>query len=304
MIDIKTFCSINNIRVNENYDFGIKHGYKVPGKVLYYVHIENINKLCDFLYFTKNNNVKLSAIGGGSNVLIDDFYDGVLIKYKAKNISISENTQTINHRIVRAEAGVSKKDLINYCIKHSCSGLEFWAGIPGKVGGGTAMNAGAYNEYISKIVLDVEFASPEGLKKYSASELTWSYRNLNIPNYHVISAVSFMLKNKNSTEIKALCKKNIDDRTKKHPLYFNSCGSTFKNPKDKESGAWKLIKDAGLTACNINGAKISLLHSNFIVTTGFEKTEAKDILELIKLIKNKIYDKFNIILEEEIRIIS
>lgn len=302
MIDIKKFCSTNNITISENFDFGAHHGFKVPGKVLYYLHISNINKLCDFLYFAKNNNIKLAAIGGGSNILIDDFYNGVLVKYESKNITISENIDNINYRIVRAEAGASKKDLTNFCIKNNCSGLEFWAGIPGKIGGGVAMNAGAYSEDISKIILDIEFASPDGIKKFSSGELAWSYRNLEIPDYHIISSVSFMLKNKSSEEIKELCKKNMEDRSKKHPLYFNSCGSVFKNPSD--IGTWKLIKDAGLTAYNINGAKISLLHSNFIVTTGSEKTTAKDIIELIKIVKDRIYEKYSIVLEEEIRIIS
>lgn len=303
MLDINKFCSINKIAVKENYDFGLRHGYKVPGKVLYYIHILNVNKLCDFLYFAKNNKVKLTAIGGGSNILINDFYNGVLLKYEAKNISMSKGADSQNPKIVRAEAGASKKDLVNFCIKNECSGLEFWAGIPGKVGGGVAMNAGAYGEDISSMILDIEFASPDGIKKFSSGELDWSYRNLKIPDYYIINAVSFILKSKNSEEIRELCKSNFDDREKKHPLYYNSCGSIFKNPKEAKLGAWKLIKDAGLSACNINGAKISLLHSNFIVTTGSEKTRSKDILELIKVIKDRVYYKHGIVLEEEIRII-
>lgn len=304
MLDLKKFCSKNSIKIRKNYDFGKCRGFNVPGKVTYYIEISDVRKLCDFLYFAKNNKLKVLGIASGTNVLIDDEYDSILINFTGKKLWLTNINSENNIKIVKAQAGVSKKSLIKFCIKKECSGIEFWSGIPGSVSGGVAMNAGAYQNEISKHVLDIEFASPDGIKKLCSGELEWDYRNLKIPNYYIITSVSFITHHKKFIDIKNECENYIIDRNNKHPLYFHSCGSTFKNPNNPNIGAWKLIKDAGLSGYQIGGAKISLLHSNFIITNGSDKTSSKDIISLINHIKETIKNKYNIKLEEEIRILS
>jgi len=303
MVNIKKYCNRHAIKYKENYNFGIKHGYKVDGIVSHYIETNDINKLCAFLYFASNNKLKVIGIGAGSNVLINNKIDAVFINYTSKKIYSNRNEKKDNYRIIRCDAGASKKDLINFCINNSLSGLEFLAGIPGLVSGGLAMNAGAYNQEISNTVLDIDFASPEGIKKYTKRELNWKYRNLEILPYHIISSASFITSfSDNKNLIKNQCDYYVNDRKKKHPLYFNSCGSVFKNPDNYF--AWSLIKKSNLNLKHRNGAKISLLHSNFIINNGSNKTSSDDIINLVRDIKLAVYQKFNISLEEEIKIFS
>jgi UDP-N-acetylmuramate dehydrogenase len=303
MISVKKYLSKKSIKYKENYNFGIKHGYKVNGIVSYYIEINNKDKLCDFLYFAKNNKIKVIGISCGTNVLINNYVDAVFLNYNSKKITINNNKNLDDIKILKVDGGTSKKELINYCIDNSLSNLEFWAGIPGSIAGGIAMNAGAYSKDISNYVLDIEFLSPDGIKKYTSKELNWSYRSLDLPVYHIISSASFITKKiSDSSLIKNKCSEYINDRIKKHPVYFSSCGSVFKNPKN--NFAWNLIKQACLDLTNINGAKLSLLHSNFIVNNGSKKTCSSDIIDLIKKIKKQVYKKFKIELEEEIKILT
>jgi len=301
MINVKKFCSKNNIKYKENYDFGKKHGYKVSGLVTSYIETDNIEKLCNFLYFAKNNKLKVIGIGGGSNVLIDNKINAILVKYNSKKIHFTNTSNKLS--ILSVDAGLSKKNLINFCIDNNLANLEFLSGIPGTISGGLAMNAGAYNNELADFVLDIDFATPDGIKKYTKRELNWTYRNLNVLPYHIITNACFITDCiEDKSIISSKCKKYISDRNRKHPIYFNSCGSVFKNPEG--NFAWKLIKEITLNVKSYNGAKLSLLHSNFIINNGSKKTSATDIISLIRDIKKTVYNKFNVNLEEEIKILS
>ena len=239
------------------------------------------------------------ACGGGSNLLIKYYFDGLFIKWIDEKIDVSDKKK---FTLLKVSSGVKKSYLTDYCTQSSLSGLEFWSGIPGLVGGGTAMNAGAYCIQGQDCIAQVQIATPDGIIKKTAKDLDWDYRKMKLPEYSVIVSTMFILEKSKEDQIKKLCDEFIKDRETKHPLDFPSCGSVFKNPSPKETdkGAWWLIREAGLSGFSIGGAKVSEKHTNFIINAG--GATSSDVISLIAEIKKRVKTKFNIQLEEEIRI--
>jgi UDP-N-acetylmuramate dehydrogenase len=303
------FLKENNISFKRNYDFGSEHGYKTPGIVNYYIETDSIEFLNNIVNKAKQNNLKIIPVGEGSNLLIKDFFNGVLIKWnkascalKQDNLPGASANRSNNSSKVFLELGsaMKKSELTDYCVQEGLSGLEFWAGIPGLVGGGLAMNAGAYDKDMKGLVESIQVLTAQGLKNIEAKDLKWSYRKLQIPESSIIISAVFVLNKKDPTQVKTKVDEYICDREKKHPLEYPSCGSVFKNPSC-DKGAWFLVKDAGFSGFKLGGAMVSTKHTNFIINSGGAK--ASDVLELIALIKNKVKAKFDIELEEELRLI-
>jgi len=283
----------------DNFDFGSNSGYKIKGIVAHYIETASIEELTNILASAKKNGIKLSPCGDGSNILIKDRYDGMFVKWTKSDIEILKNDK--DNILVKVDSGVKKEELTDYCVKNGFSGIEFWAGIPGLVGGGVAMNAGAYDIECSDITEFVEYVLPDGAKRIDSKKLKWKYRRLELPEYSVITSTVFRLNISTSSAVKEKVDEYIKDRENKHPLDFPSCGSVFKNPDDCNKGAWQLIKEAGLSGYSVGGAKVSEKHTNFIINTGGAKTS--DILDLIQEIKKRVKSKSGIELEEELRVL-
>ncbi|MEI6079102.1 MAG: UDP-N-acetylmuramate dehydrogenase [bacterium] len=286
--------------IKENYDFGSLHGYKTKGTVKQYMETSSLTDLVEVLRSSKESNTRVVACGDGSNTLIRDYFNGLFIKWTKEDITpLKSDTQIL----LEVSSAVKKSDLIDYCIKNSFSGLEFWAGIPGLVGGGTAMNAGAYGLQGQDSIVGVEIVTPNGVVKKDNKELNWFYRQLELPQYSLIVSSTFCLKKGDKKQIKEKIDGYIKDRECKHPLDFPSCGSVFKNPHSKENpdkGAWWFINESGLSGLSIGGAKVSEKHTNFIINTG--NATSSDIINLIQEVKNRVNEKFSVQLEEEIKI--
>jgi len=287
-----------NIPFKKDHDFGSTHGYKVKGIVSFYMETSSSDDLIKIITTCKKQGLKLNPCGGGSNTLIKDKFDGVFVHWTASDIKILK--QDSNKVFVHVGSACKKSDLNDFCVKHGLSGLESWAGIPGLVGGGVAMNAGAYGKEIKSSISEIHYITDKGLAKAKPKDLKWAYRKLELPQYAVITDVVFELIKSDPKKVKELSDSYIADRESKHPLEYPSCGSVFKNPDDSEHGAWWYVREAGLCGFSIGGAKISEKHSNFIINAG--NASADDVIKLINEIKKRVKAKFNVSLEEEIKI--
>lgn len=288
----------DNIKYKKDYDFGSEHGYKVKGIVSFYIETKSIEELEQIIYDCKTNNIELNPCGGGTNTLIKDNFAGVFVRWTEDTLHIiNEDKKSV---LVEAGAACTKADLNDFCAKKGFSGIEFWAGIPGFVGGGIAMNAGAYNKEIKDSVKEIFCLTDKGLINLKAKDLKWSYRKLELPKNAIITKVVFELNKIEPKKVKELSDSYILDRQNKHPLEYPSCGSVFKNPDNQTNGAWWFIKEAGLSGFCIGGAKVSEKHSNFIINAG--KATASDIISLINKIKTTVKQKFGVSLEEEVKI--
>jgi len=252
--------------------------------------------------FPKGDRVKLPffVLGGGSNLLVSDKgFNGLIIKTQNTKYKI-QNTK------IMAEAGVMLGELVNILAKTELSGLEWAAGIPGTVGGAIFGNAGAFNKSMKDVVKSVEALEVKNekckVKNFKNRDCKFSYRDSIFKNNKnlIILSVTLQMKRGDKKEIENKIKKNLEQRNKTQPLNFPSGGSIFKNPPGFFAG--ELVKRCGLKGKKIGNVKISEKHSNFIVNLGNGK--AKDVIKLIKLIKQKVKKKFGVTLEEEIQFLG
>jgi len=295
IIQIKELIGSENI---EN-DVPMKNHttFKVGGNSDIMVTPETYEQVRDIIKLCKNSGISYFVMGKGSNILVKDGgIRGVVIKLtKLDKIQIDND-------IVIAQAGVSLISLSLKTAKNSLTGLEFASGIPGSVGGAVVMNAGAYGGDISKIIVSaVVIDNNLNIVKINRSELELSYRDSMIlkKGYVVLEAV-FKLEKSNIDEINSTISDLTRRRKEKQPLEYASAGSTFKRPEGYYAG--KLIQDSGLKGYSIGDAEVSEKHSGFIINKG--NASATDLLNLISYVQKRVYKKFNVKLETEVKIVG
>lgn len=276
-----------------------KHiSFKVGGPADILVRPKTEQQLGDILKYISENNLPYLIIGNGSNLLIKDGgIRGIVIEF-GDNFNHFE----IEGNIIKAQAGTLLAVIGKAALRESLTGFECISGIPGSLGGGLAMNAGAYGGEIKSVVKSVRVMNPQGqIFEFTNEQMQFGYRRSVLTNsdYIVLSA-ELELKKGNYDEIKALMSDLTNRRTSKQPLNLPSAGSTFKRPEGHFAG--KLIEDSGLRGLTLRGAQVSEKHCGFVVNIGGAK--AKDILDLIYVVKSTVLNKFGIMLEEEVKILG
>jgi len=264
--------------------------FKIGGPADFFVEVEEEEKLLKLIKLLKELKLPYFILGGGSNLLVaDEGFRGVVVKIANCELRIA------NFKII-AGAGVSLGRLVELAAKNSLTGLEFAAGIPGTVGGAVRGNAGAWGQAIGDRVKRVKVLTPQGeIKWIGASDCHFSYRQSRFKKTkEIILEVELELEKGNKKEIQEKISQNLAKRATqpKEP----SAGCIFVNPKPLVAG--ELIDKCGLKGKRIGDAQISPKHANFIVNLG--KAKAADVNKLIKLIKEKVKEKFGVELEEEI----
>ncbi len=257
----------------------------------------NYNELASLLKIYQDNK-KINIIGAGSNTLIrDGGIEGVTIKLSTEFSFI----KLLNDNIIEVGAATLDRKLSDFATKNSLSGFEFLSCIPGSIGGGIKMNSGCYGEEISKILVSLKAIDRKGkIKEIKRDEIKFSYRSCDLSDELIILSAKFKgdLKDKSNIEKKQL--ELIKRKKETQPSQVKTCGSTFKNPKDRK--AWKLIKESGCEKISVGKAKISEKHCNFFINEG--GATSNDIEQLIEKVKNQVLKKTGINLELEIKIIG
>lgn len=260
---------------------------------------DEISKIKEVIDFCKNENITFFVIGNGSNLLVkDEGIHGVVIKLGHRFSKIE-----LDGEYILAYAGATMPALSQLAKKNSLKGLEFACGIPGTIGGGVKMNAGAYGSQISDILYEVTYMDEkEEIKTIKNKDCSFGYRKsiftIN-PNYVILSA-KFKLERGNIDEIENKMKENSLARKTKQPLEYPNFGSVFKRPEGYFVG--KLVDDAGLRGYKIGGAQVSTKHTGFIVNV--DNATCKDVLDLIGYVQTTVYNKFNVKLTPEVIIIG
>lgn len=261
------------------------------------------NELAKTLKFLDKNNIRHLLIGNGSNLLFSDAgYRGVLIKltgnFASADVALSENSG-----IIIAGGAMMLSQISSLALGNSLTGFEFASGIPGTLGGAVFMNAGAYGGEIKDVLCDAKLITEDGsaIFQRTNAELDLGYRHsiLQEDGAIVISA-RLELKKGDADTIKSRIMQLAKKRSAKQPVDFPSAGSTFKRPEGGYAAA--LIEQAGLKGMSIGAAEVSAKHSGFIINKG--GATCSDILELINLVKERVYEKSGIMLEPEVRIID
>jgi UDP-N-acetylmuramate dehydrogenase len=272
--------------------------FKVGGSADILVKPKTEDQIKKIISLVKDEKVPFFLMGNGSNLLVkDNGIRGIVIK-------ISENFSEfkIEGNIVEAQSGILLSIVAKSILRSSLAGFEFASGIPGTLGGALAMNAGAYGGEMKDIVKSVRVIDMDGnIFEFENEEMKFGYRRSIITdkNYIALSA-KLDLKPGSYEEIRDKMNELTQKRTTKQPLSMPSAGSTFKRPTGHFAG--KLIEDCGLRGLTLRGAQVSEKHCGFVVSLG--ETTAKDVLNLIYVIKSTVYAKFGVMLEEEVKIVG
>ena len=273
-----------------------KHtSYGIGGPAEVYIIPQDSDDLLRILNYAKEKLLSVHFIGSGSNLLVsDDGIRGLVISPKKSFKEIK-----FNNNLVFAESGVMLGSLVRKSTKRNLTGLETLIGVPGTIGGALVMNAGAFGSEISNYLTSVSVIRTDGrLIKRRANQIDFSYRNSTFEKDEFILSATFELSEASKDNINE--KKEIASQGRKtsQPLKYRSAGSVFKNPNGNFAAGY-LIEQVGLKGYKIGNAQISNHHANFFVNHG--NARADDIMSLIKISKEKVFQKFNINLELEVK---
>ncbi|MCI6163606.1 MAG: UDP-N-acetylmuramate dehydrogenase [Lachnospira sp.] len=299
-IEYKLISILGSDNVIKEADMSSYTTFRIGGIADYVVTPENEEQLAKLLHLIKEESVDFVVIGNGSNILVsDNGFDGIVIQLGDKFSSFVIKDKDESGVYVDVTAGMRLSRLGNELAAGSIEGFEFATGIPGTIGGAVMMNAGAYGGEIKDIIKSARVMDFDGnVKELSRDELELGYRTSIIAkkNYIVISAV-FGLKKGDREKIKSTIKELALKRREKQPLEYPSAGSTFKRPEGYFAA--KLIEDAGLKGLSVGGAQVSEKHAGFVINK--KDAKAMDVIRLTDEIKEKVYDKFGVKLELEIK---
>lgn len=268
--------------------------FRIGGPADCFIRIESEDQLIGVRAYLKLVGIPVFVIGNGSNLLVsDEGFRGAVLQFSEAMSEIRVQGSSII-----AKAGATMAGVARAALEHGLTGLEFAAGIPGTVGGGVVMNAGAYGGEMCQVVRRVTVVSPEGeIMELDNQTMEFGYRKSSIKNSDfIVTEVLFELKEGEPERIRETMNDLATRRREKQPLEYPSAGSTFKRPEGYYAG--KLIMDAGLKGYQCGGARVSDKHCGFIINTG--NATAKDVGDLIAEVQRQVREKFHVKLEPEI----
>lgn len=289
---LKQFLPAENVFVNEPMK---KHTtFRIGGEADCFVCVENTSQLKEAQAYLQSMQIPYYVLGNGSNLLVsDEGYRGVILEIcdKMSDIRVEGNC-------IVAQAGALMSKIAHVALEHGLTGFEFAAGIPGTIGGGAVMNAGAYGGELKDVITTVEVINRDGevlLLENAAME--FGYRSSILKRMpYIVTEVKIQLQEGVREDIKAAMDDLGKKRREKQPLEFPSAGSTFKRPEGHFAGA--LIMNAGLRGFLVGGAQVSEKHCGFVINKG--DATADDVKELIRQVQKEVKTQFEVDLEPEV----
>lgn len=278
-----------------------KHtSFKIGGTADEFVKVTNELELKNAIEYAKQKKIKITILGNGSNLLVlDKGIRGLVIKIEIQTIKIERKEE---YAEIIVGSGYKTMALGIKLMNEELSGFEELSGIPGTIGGAIFMNAGAYGKEIKDINISTKCMDYDGnIFELSNKEQEFEYRSsvFNKKDY-IILETRLRLEYGKKEEIKKKMDEYLSSRKEKQPIEYPSAGSTFKRQEGVITA--KLIDECGLKGFQIGGAKVSEKHAGFIIN--YDNATAKDVIDLIKYVKEKVDEKYGIKIKEEIRIVG
>ena len=268
--------------------------FRIGGPADCFLQLENEEQLQKVQKYLNLVEVPYFILGNGSNLLVSDKgYRGIILQVGQKMSDI----RVVGNKIV-AQAGALLSQVSKTACVHGLTGLEFAFGIPGTLGGGVVMNAGAYGGDMSQVVTKVRVINRDGeVMELDNGTMEFGYRHSSIKNQSfAVTEVTLQLEEGDRKEIFAKMEELVAKRKEKQPLGNPSAGSTFKRPEGHFAG--KLIMDAGMRGFQIGGARVSDKHCGFIINMG--NATSDDVRDVIEEVQARVKERFHVELEPEI----
>lgn len=272
--------------------------FRIGGPADIFVVPKDVDSLVKLLKYLRERDIKPFILGQGSNLLVSEKgMRGVVI-----SIMDSLTELELDNDIITTGAGNAVPAVSKFAQRNGLSGMEPISGIPGSIGGGVVMNAGAYGGEFKDIIIDVTVINSDLEEEViSNKDMNFRYRGSDVLDKgYIVLKTRLQLEKKPQDEIDALMKDLTDKRVSKQPLNYPSAGSTFKRPEGYYAAA--LIEEAGLKGLIHGGARVSDKHSGFIIN--HNKATFKEVLELIRLVQKEVYDNSGVMLETEVKVVG
>ena len=273
--------------------------FQIGGPVAVMAFPNSPEQVGEILKIARRYEINPMILGAGSNILApDEGLDTVVIELRTAMNRVEERSKGE----FEAQAGAAMARLATFAMERGYTGLEFAHGIPGTVGGGVYMNAGAYGGEMCQVVTGVTAMDREGnLLDIPADKLDLSYRHSRFMNEDlVILSVRVKLEKGDREEIRAKMSELMTRRRTSQPLELPSAGSTFKRPATGYAAA--MIEAAGLKGLRVGDAQVSEKHAGFVVNRG--RATCKDVLQLMEQVQNRVEQDTGVRLEPEVRILE
>ena len=274
--------------------------FNLGGNAEFFFKPNDKTELLEFFKEAKKNDIKTTFLGAGSNTLFrDNGVKGAVIKL-GKNFSF---TKLIGKDIIEVGAATLDRKVADFAKENNLTNLEFLSCIPGSVGGAIIMNSGCYDYDISQVLISIRAIDKKKCKEIEIKkeDINFVYRGNNLSEDLIIISAKLKGSLDNKEKIEKKQSELVKRKKLSQPSQIKTCGSTFKNI-NKEKKAWMLIKESGCENYEEGDAVISKKHCNFFINKG--KAKSLDIENLIKKVKNKVYEKTKINLELEINIVG
>ncbi|MFZ0335157.1 MAG: UDP-N-acetylmuramate dehydrogenase [Candidatus Acidiferrales bacterium] len=308
------------VKIQEEVPLAEHSNYRIGGPARYFCEAANEEEIRNGVLFAREQRVPLFILGGGTNLLIDDSgFKGLVLKVNVMQLAVDGQTMTVG-------AGMMVSDMLKFTMEHALSGLEWSGGLPGTVGGAVRGNAGAFKGEIKDRIVSVESFDVETLAAVTRGNAAckFGYRSSIFKEKNgreIILRATLNMDGGDARQIAAGIQEKINYRLERHPMEYPNIGSTFKNvdlelvPKIWRNAFAKVIKidpfpvvptaylisEAGLRGMQHGAAMVSPKHPNFIVNLG--GATAADVRFLIAEVKEKVFEKYGIRLEEEIQLV-
>ncbi|PKK92144.1 MAG: UDP-N-acetylenolpyruvoylglucosamine reductase [Candidatus Wallbacteria bacterium HGW-Wallbacteria-1] len=275
--------------------------YRIGGNADILVTCEDVETLSATVRLLHASAVPWLAVGDGTNLLFtDQGFRGVVLTL-GKGFSYISELNCNGSTLLRVGGATPKAEVVDYAARNGLEGLLFMTGIPGRMSGGAAMNAGTKYGSMSDAVSCIRTVAPDGtLQSFNRSGINREYRSSLVPENHVVYDMDLRVSPGDANTLMSEVRAILAQRGEKQPLHKPSCGSTFKNPEGHSAG--RLIEASGLKGTRRGGAVISDKHANFILNE--DGASAADVIELIETAKSIVMEKWNVPLYEEVIIIG
>jgi UDP-N-acetylmuramate dehydrogenase len=288
-----------DVRLGE--PLGRHTSFRIGGPADVFIEVTSVPELVGILRASTEHATPVFFLGGGTNLLVSDRgARGVVVKL-GKAFDFVEWQQTGEAPRLRVGAAVPFKRLVSQTVAEGLAGLEFGEGIPGTVGGGLLMNAGAFGGEIGRVVDAIEVVTDRGVPMVLArDQLGFAYRRLDLPTRAIVTAVRLQLEHGEPAALAATIRDAKARRDRHQPKGHPNAGSIFKNPPGAPAG--KLLEAVGLKGARLGNAMVSLRHANFIVNLGGAR--AADVKGLMDLAARVVRQRLGVELEPEVRLVG
>ncbi|MBQ9414838.1 MAG: UDP-N-acetylmuramate dehydrogenase [Clostridia bacterium] len=273
--------------------------FKIGGAADAVVTVHDPSAFDELLRILAIDNTPFYFIGGGSNLLVsDEGLRGAVVRLSSKTAGVTR----LDEMTLQADGGLPLPKLSREAQQLGLAGLAFACGIPGTVGGGVYMNAGAYGGEIKDVLKEATVFWPDqGVKTMSADELALSYRHSSLMKTGgIVLSATFILKPGDSDAIGAEMTDLLQRRRDKQPLEFPSAGSFFKRPEGYFAG--KLIDDCGLRGYRVGDAQVSEKHAGFVINRG--EATCEQVKQLEQDVRTRVYETFGVTMQPEVRLLG